>query len=230
MRRNIRPFCKDPTLQFLEDFLYAGSSALILSLAHIYPAYWYVSLFALLPFLWRLTRANLSESVILGIILAGCYAFLVFIGEIMVSPWTFLFKLFFLSLIFSIFGIAVNRIKRYIGFNAILIAFLWLPLEYALSHYAHLGSIFTFSETDSTLLIRFGSLFGMLLVSFVVVLINSLILVVLKHVVQALRSRATFPAKEDKRLYPSFKEIILQRRWYYFPDVRDPPLPSSVPR
>lgn len=80
---------KNQTLQFLEDFLYAGSSALILSLAHIYPAYWYVSLFALLPFLWRLTRANLSESVVLGIILAGCYAFLVFIGEILVSPWTF---------------------------------------------------------------------------------------------------------------------------------------------
>lgn len=107
---------------------------------------------------------------------------------------------------------------------------MWLPLEHALSHYAHLGSIFTFSETDSTLLIRFGSLFGMLMVSFVVVLINSLILIVLKRVIQALRSHATFPAKDDKRPYPPFKEIILERRWYYFPDVRDPPLPSSVPR
>jgi len=229
MRRSFRPLCKDKTLQFLEDFLGAGTSALILSVAHIYPAYWFVSLIALLPFFWRLTRANLSRSIALGISLAGSYAFVAFFAEFLFSPWTFLIKFLLLSLIFSAFGIAVNRTKRYLGFNAFLIPFSWLPLEYILKSYAHLGSIFVFPETDSTLLIRIGSLFGILMVSFVVVLINALILILLKRVVQALSSRATFPAKEDKRLYPAFKNIILQKRWYYFPDPRAPPLPSSIP-
>jgi len=220
-----QPELKEKTLQFLEDFLYAGSSALILSLIHTHPEYWFISFFALIPFLWRLTRTNLGRSVVLGIILSSCYAFVAFIDEVSVSPWTFLVKLFLLGLVFSVFGIAANRIKRYGGFNAVIfIAFFWLPLEYALSHYVHLGGIFTFSEIDSALLIRFSSLFGMLVVSFVVVLVNSLILIVLKRVVQGLRSRATFPAKEDKKPYASFKEIILQRRWYYFPDLRAPPI------
>jgi len=220
-----KPELKEKTLQFLEDFLYAGSSALILSLVHTHTEYWFISLFALIPFLWRLTRANLCRSVVLGIILAGCYAFVAFIDELLVSPWTFLLELFLLCLVFSIFGVAVNRIKRYVGFNAVIfIAFFWLPLEYALSHYAHLGGIFTFSEIDSALLIRFSSLFGLLVVSFVVVLINSLILIILKRVAQALRSRSAFAAKDDKKPYPSFKETILQRRWYYFPDLRAPPI------
>jgi apolipoprotein N-acyltransferase len=227
--RNFRPFRNDHTLQFLEDFLGAGSSAFILSVAHIYPVYWFVSLFALLPFFWRLFRANLYRSVVLGIILAGCYAFVAFFVEALVSPWTFLLKFLILCLVFSAFGIAINRTKRYLGFNAFLIPFLWLPLEYILTHYAHLGSIFTFSETDSTLLIRIGSLFGILMISFVIVLINSLILILLKRVSQALSSRAKSPAKGDKRIYLPFKEIILQKRWYYFPDPRAPPPPSIVP-
>jgi hypothetical protein len=66
-----------------------------------------------------------------------------------------------------------------------------------------------------------------LMVSFAVVLINSLILIFLKRVAQALSSPTTFPAKEDKRIYLPFKEIILQRRWYYFPDLRAPPCLNS---
>ena len=229
MEHNLRPFCKDRTLELLEDFLGAGTSALIVSVAHIYPAYWFISLFALLPFFWRLTKANLSRSIILGMSLAGCYAFVAFFADALVSPSTFLLKLVCLSLVFSAFGIAVNRTKRYLGFNAFLIPFLWLPLEYILRSYAHLGSIFAFPEVNSTILIRIGSLFGILMVSFVVILINSLILILLKHVVQAISSRKTFPVKEDKRPYPNFKNIILQKRWYYFPDPRAPPLPSNFP-
>ncbi len=224
MRRNLRPLCEDKTLQFLEDFLGAGTSALILSVAHIYPAYWFISLFALLPLFWRLTRANLTRSVVLGISLAGCYAFVAFFAEVLLFPWTFLVKFLLLSLIFSAFAITVNRTKKYLGFNAFLIPFLWLPLEYVLSHYAHLGSIFAFPEVNSILLIRIGSLFGVLMISFVVVLINSLFLILLKRLVQALSSRKTLPVKEDKGLYPAFKHIILQKRWYDFHDPRAPPV------
>jgi len=228
MRRNSGPFWKDQTLQFTDHFVYAGTSALVLSLAHIHPAYWFLSFFALLPFLWRLNRVNLSGSIIAGIILGGCYASVAFIDQVLVSPWTFLLRLFVLCLIFSAFGAAVNRIKRYIGFHPIFIASLWLPLEYALTHYAHLSSIFTFPEIDSALLIRIGSLFGILMVSFAVVLMNSLILILLKHVVQALRSPATFPLKEDKRIYPLPEQIQLQRHWYRFAQPRAPPSPKVL--
>ena len=135
---------------------------------------------------------------------------------------------FFLSLIFSLFGIAANRIKKYIGFNPIFITALWLPLEYVLNHNAYLGSIFTFSEIESTLLFRIASLFGLLMVSFLVVLINALFLIFSEHFVKALGSHTTFLVKDDKRPYPPFKEIILERSLYYLPNHRAPPQ-KSVP-
>jgi len=228
MRHTAIPSYKGKSLHFVENFLFAGSSALILSVAHTHAHYWFISVFALLPFFWRLTRVNFSGSIVLGIILAHCYAFVVSIDQILVSPWSFVSKLLLLSLIFSAFGVAVNRVKSHIGFHPVFIAVLWLPLEYLLTHHAHLGSIFTFSETDSTLLIRIGSLFGILTISFAVVLINSLVLILLSRVVQGLRSRAALPAKDNQRLYLPFKQIIIERRFYYYAVPRAPPRDRSL--
>lgn len=210
----------------IESFLYAGSSALLISVAHLYPEFWFVSLFALIPFLWRAIRVSLFESVILGGLLAASYCFVSFRPESWATPGTFLFTVVGLIALFALYGTIVNRIKKHLGFNIIFIAALWLPLEYALSHYAGLENLFAISADENTLPLRIGSLFGMLMISFIIVLINSLILVILRQVAQALLSRGTLPIPDDKRPYPPFKEIILERCWYYFPDVRAPPLPS----
>ncbi len=220
---------KRQTPGFFGNFTCAGSSALLISVAHLYPEFWFVSLFALIPFLWRATLVSLFESIVLGSLLATSYCLVMVPVASWATPDAFLLKLLALNVLFALYGTLVNKMAKHIGFNAIFIAVLWMPLEYALSHYADLGRIFTFSETDSTLLFRIGSLFGMLIISFVVVLMNSLILLVLKRVVQAISSRGTFPITNDKKLYFAFKEIILERRWYDFPDPRAPPLPSSVP-
>ncbi len=219
----VNPPEEDKSLRFTEDFICAGSSALILSLIHLYPDYWFLSIFALLPFLWRLTSTNLSGSIILGTILGNCYAFVAFTDQILISPWIFLLKLFSLCIIFSAFGVAVNRINRYTGFNPIFIAALWLPFEYALCNYTHLENIFTFSGTDSTFLIRISSLLGILMVSFVIVLINSLILIAIRRAVQAFCSETKFSLEDKKISYPFFKEVILQKLCYYYPMRRTPP-------
>jgi hypothetical protein len=208
-------------IRLLESFLCAGSSALLISAAHLYPEFWFVSLFALIPFLWRAIRVSLFESIILGGLLAASYCFVSFRVESWAAPGAFLFTLVGLIVLFALYGTVVNRIKKYIGFNVIFIAVLWLPVEYALSHYAGLGNLLALSTGESSLLL--GSLFGMLMISFVIVLVNSLILIILRQVAQVLFSRGTFSIPDDKRPYPPFKEIILERRWYYFPDVRAPP-------
>ena len=251
-------------IRFLENFLCAGSSALLISVAHLYPEFWFVSLFALIPFLWRvvgrvpnppqadkkpdngiaafinkrcrvicsirlqriLLRTRPTSVVMPGMMLATCYLLVTYPAELYISPGAFLLKLFVLNLIFCLYGIVVNRLKKCIGFNAIFIAALWLPLEYALSHYAGLESLFASSPDKTGLPVRIGSLFGMLMISFVIVLVNSLILIILRQVAQVLFSRGRLSIPDDKQAYPPFKEIILERRWYYFPDVRAPPLPS----
>ncbi len=80
------PKHNDITLNLLVHFICAGTSALILSIAHIHPEYRLISLFALLPFLWRLNRANLLGSILLGVILAVCYIFVAFTGEALKYP------------------------------------------------------------------------------------------------------------------------------------------------
>ena len=170
----------------------------------------------------KLRGVRPTSAVILGMMLATCYALVAQLSELWTAPGSFLLKLIALNTIFIAYGIAVNRLKKHIGFNAIFIAILWLPLEYALSHYAGLESLFALSTGESSLLL--GSLFGLLMISFIIVLINSLILAILRQVAQALLSRGALSIKDDKQAYPPFKEIILERRWYYFPDVRAPPL------
>jgi hypothetical protein len=222
-------------IRFLENFLCAGSSALLISGAHLYPEFWFVSLFALIPFLWRAIRVSLFESIILGGLLATSYSFVALRSELWATPGALLFTLVGLNALFALYGTIVNRIKKHLGFNVIFIAALWLPVEYALSHYAGLESFFASSpdktgwpvKTGLPVLLRIGSLFGLLMISFIIVLVNSLILIIIRQAAQALLSGGRFPIRDDKRPYPPFKEILLERHWYYFPDVRAPPRMSS---
>jgi apolipoprotein N-acyltransferase len=227
---------RDKVIRFLESFLCAGTSALLIAAAHLYPvkqampALWWLSLVALTPFLWRAVKASLIDSIILGAFLAFSYCFVAFPTHTFLFSAQFLVKLLAFNLLFVFYAVAVNRMGKHIGFNAIFIAALWLPLEYALSHYAGFCSIFTFSITDSSFGYRIASLFGLLMLSFVVVLINSLILIILKNIAQALLSKALLIVKTNKKTYPSSKVILLPTRWFSFPDMRAPPVASSIMR
>ena len=220
------PEHNDITLKLLVHFICAGSSALILSIAHIHPEYWFISLFAMVPFLWRLNRTTLSGSILLSVILAGCYAFVVYTDRVLVAPGSFLLNLLLLSLVFSIFGIAVNRIKSYIGFSPVFIAALWLPLEYVLTNYTALGSIFSLSNAGSGFVVRFASLFGFLMISFCIVLINSLILMLLQHAYLKGYSNSKFRFSKEKSYRFHFENILPLRNWYYILNPRAPPLDS----
>jgi apolipoprotein N-acyltransferase len=221
---------RDKVIRFLESFLCAGTSALLIVAAHLYPALWWLSLVALAPFLWRAVKVRLSESIILGGLLASAYCFVAFPIGSWATAGAPVFKLLELVILLALYSFAVNRIGKRIGFNAIFISALWLPLEYALSCYAGFGSIFTFSITDSSLGYRIASLFGLLMLSFMVVLVNSLVLMILKHAVQVLLSKSPLIIKADKKTYPPFREILLPTRWFSFPDMRAPPVASSITR
>jgi apolipoprotein N-acyltransferase len=225
---DVDPDDNDIAQRLLAHSICAGTSALILSIAHIHPEYWFISFFALIPFLWRLKRASLFGSILLGFILAVCYAFVALTGEAVAAPWTFLLNLLLLSLVFSTFGMAVNRIKRYIGFSPVFIAAFWLPLEYVLTHYTALGSIFSFSREGSGFVVRFGSLFGFLMISFGIVFINSLILVLIEHMSRWVASNVSFGFAEEKKYYLVFQTIAPARRRCYFSEPRAPPTPITA--
>ncbi len=214
----------DPILRFLVNFLCAGSSALFLSIINQYPEFWFISMFALVPFLWRVIKETLSGSVLLSIILASCYIFIAYSHEIAVYPSTFLFKFICINFIVSVFGVAVNRINRYLGFNPIFIAILWLPLEYGLTHYAGFETIFAFTQSGSGFVLRLASLFGFLIVSFCIILINSLILMLFEHAYSKGCSNSKFRFSKEKLYYLCSGNILPLKNWYYVLNPRAPPL------
>jgi len=118
--------------------------------------------------------------------LALSYCFVMAPFESWAIPPRIILKLLVLIVFFVVYAGAVNRIARRIGLHAIFIAVLWLPLEYGLNRLGGINQILTLPENDSGLLIRIGTLFGMLMVSFVIVLANILILILLKEVIEAL--------------------------------------------
>lgn len=211
-------------LHWTVSFLCAGSSALLISAAHAYPELWFFSLFALVPFLWRAIRGSLLESVVLGGMLGLSYAFVAF----PIASWTSLgasvLTLVGLILLFAIYSAIVNRIKKRLGFNAIFIAASWLPLEYVISHYANLGNLFAVVSDESGLLFRFGSLFGLLMVSFVVVVVNTLILISVGRIVRAIPSGAPRPRQENRLSCHPIEYPYRESARYLVRSPRAPPM------
>ncbi|HWR83532.1 MAG TPA: hypothetical protein VN285_09530 [Candidatus Deferrimicrobium sp.] len=219
----------DRVVRLSESFLCAGSSALLVALAHLHPQLWWLSLLALVPFLWRAVNIKFAEAVALGAFLAVAYGFVAFPPDSVTHPLASLLKLGGLCVLFAVYGAGVSLIGRRIGLNAIFIAALWLPLEFALSRYTGLQSFFTFSSSatvwqDSSQLLRIASLFGVLMISFVVVLVNMLLLLVLRRVIHALRSREALVFKIARKFIAIYTEPIFERCSYYFPDRRAPPI------
>lgn len=209
--------------RLIESFLCAGSSALLIAVVHLHPQFWMLSLFALVPFLWRATKVGVGESVILGALLAASYGFVAFANTLWLEPGVFLFQLVGLIVVFTLYAVTVNRIVAHAGFNVCLIAASWLPLEYVLRSYINGGGFFVLSGADSMLVTRIASLFGLLVVSFVVVLVNSLILVISQCLARGTRSCASCQSALDQRVYPIIETIVPGLHWHYIADPRAPP-------
>ncbi len=206
-----------------ENILCGGSSAVMLAFAHVHPELWFISFFALVPFLWRLCHVNRKGALALGLILATIYVFATSLGDALPAPRAFLFKLLALNTAFAIFGLAINRVKKYLGFDPLFIALLWFPLGYVLFQFAGLRDIFAIPHAGPNLVIGFGSLFGILLWSSVIILGNSLILLFARYAKRQLLGRSKVQPASDRQLYINSDKFFFERRWYSVPNPRAPP-------
>jgi len=205
------------------SFLCAASSAILMSFAHVFGELWFISFFALVPFLWRLCHVSLRGAVSLGVMLATFFVCATSVSDLIFAPKIFLLKLLSLNIAFALFGLVISRVKKSLGFDPLFVALLWFPMEYVLIHYAGLGTIFSISSSGSSLIIGFCSLFGILLGSLAIVLGNSLLLLILRYVRRWILLGKDLLTAGDKEAYPLIDEVIIERRWYYFPTPRAPP-------
>lgn len=214
-----------PSIRIALAFFSAGTSALLIAVAHLRPEYWFVSLFALVPFLWRAARAGLGEAVFLGAALATSYCLV----TASVASWeavrASLPKLLSLNLLFVLYSVAVNRMACHVGFNAVFVAVFWLPIEWSFNRFAQVGNVFGFAGTSSELVTRISSVFGALMLSFLVVLINSLIVIVSARLAHAEGSCARPCGRSSAacEFHRWFEDIQLKLQWYYSASPRSPP-------
>ncbi len=184
-----------------------------------------VSIFALIPFLWLVLRAGKNRAALTGLFLALSYGFVslpVFGVRISVEE---ILKLLILCLIFVSYSLIVNGLKRRAKLDIVLVALLWLPLEYVLRRFGWTDGLWPVALADSDLFLRIASLFGVLTISFGIVLTNFLIIVFIGRILGALPRRPVLSTTSDSEPIITDIHIPSPRQWFKFPDVRDPPLP-----
>jgi hypothetical protein len=205
------------------NVLSAGASALLLSIAHLRPQFWFISFFALLPFLWRLRRLNAGRAVTLGITLAVFFVLGNCADDLIGAPKTFLVKLLSFGVAFGFFAYIVRRATRKLGFDPLFVALVWLPIEFVLIRFAGLESIFTIADSGSPFIVRFCALFGVLLGSLVVLWSNSFLLLIIQRVGDRMPSRSRAPVEILQPAFASVTKEVSEGGSYSLPHVRAPP-------
>lgn len=174
------------------DILLSVSSGLILTLAFPKMGYAYLVWVALLPFFWSLRGKSLKDSFYLGYTLgfvhfSGLFYWIVYVAvtygnlSYHVGVVVLALLVLYLSLYPGIFAVTFNFFERS-GFNHILWApFLWVSLEYLRSFlltgfpWENLGC----SQFSILKIIQISDIFGVYGISFLIVLVNSTIFLLL---------------------------------------------------
>jgi apolipoprotein N-acyltransferase len=199
----------------------------LLCAIHVHGSLYWFSLLALVPFLWRVVRVAFAESVLVGVLLGGS----LFVVATPINSAGLLdtsLRALALAGLFALYAATVNRLARCCGRNVIFLALPWLPLEYAWRTWVGHGSFLAFSQMDSFFVLRIGSIFGILMVSFFVIVINVAVLGLIDCTMRMLEHTAVIISAEgalEHRLNDAVRSLT--RRVYLLPLGRAPPSHSS---
>ncbi len=209
--------------QLRTNLLCAGSSAIMLTFAHQHAELWFVALFALVPFLWRLPSVSRLQALFLGMTLATVYMIAANSGELSVAPVAFAGKMAAVNAIFALFGLAINRLSKRLGFNPLIIAFVWFPLGFLLAELGGPTESLLIGQSGGELLVGFGSLMGVLFWSALMVLANGLIILLAHFIQRRLLRRSSVRRTEFRPVYTFDLVLPLTQRWAIIPSRRAPP-------
>jgi hypothetical protein len=232
-RDNVRQ-AKSPLVTWAESFIFAGSSAFLLHVANLFPEYWYVSFFALTPFLFRIIKASPRESLHLGFLFGLSFFAVLAIDYQTNSPLPSLLKLLSGTGLFALFGWTVgwaSRRWRNWGFNPFIIALLWVGLEIGLLKLGFIGVLLGEAVRQPPVWAEFShpffggmvALFGFLTVSAIIVLLNSLLVLVILKTLAIKRPRGK-TVQEDERTWGVLSTLgFSPKKIYLVPQGRAPP-------
>jgi len=198
---------------------------------NLFPEYWYVSFFALTPFLYRIIKATCgersrtapSESLRLGFLFGLSFFAVSLVDSPMNYPFPPLLMLLSGTALFAFFGWIVGWARHRWGFNPSIVALLWVGLEIGLVKLGFVGGILGEAEFSHPFFGGLVALFGFLTVSAIIVLLNSLLVLLLLKTLEVTRPQGN-TVQEDKRTWgvlstPGF----FPKKIYLVPQGRAPP-------
>lgn len=206
-----------------ESFLYAGSSALLLLLAHFFSQYWYLSFFALIPFLFRVMQASPAESLRLGFLLGLSFFGASAANSLIGSGLSALLNLACVTGLFALFGWSTGLARESWGFNPSIVALLWVGLEIGLVKFGFASGVLGEAGFSHPLLHGMVGLFGFVTASAIIVLLNSVILLAVLKGLEAEIVRAEAAEESERVCSPIITRNLFAEKVYVVPEGRAPP-------
>ena len=209
-----------------ESFIFAGSSALLFHIANLFPIYWYFSFIALIPFLYRTTKATPNESLRLGILFGFSFFMISASSAIPTSLLLFIIKSLLGTGIFTLFTWAVVYINNRYGFKPVLVSLLWTGLEMTLFKLGFAIGFLPEAVIAHPFFHGLVVLFGFVTVSAIIVLLNSLlVLVITNHLLKKRPYGKAIEEEARKSYLPVTRNFINKIIYLTFAD-RAPPQTS----
>ena len=187
-----------------------------------------IYLIALLPYFWRLLNSDAKRTVWLGVLVANSFVFVAYADNLILAPVRFALQLTYFNLAFVSYGVTINRVKETFGRSALLLVFLWLPLEYCLNNLASVESLFATSIVEPRLILRSSILFQILIIPLLIVLLNPLLLLLAGRIISQVPQRRGFRLTPSTGKFTPTAILTLVRVYYNFPALRGPPLESPI--
>jgi apolipoprotein N-acyltransferase len=210
------------------SFVFGGSSALLLLVANLFPAYWYFSFFALTPFLYRIIKATPEESCRLGLLFGLSFFGASATGWPEIPPFLAAIRLLCGTALFAFFGWIIGWARQRWGFNPSLVAVAWAGLELGLGKLGFAGGVLGETTFSHPMLHGLAGLFGLVAGSAIIVLLNSLLALALTKVIKAAKT-AVRTAIEDVRTWDLiFAVNFATEKTYLVPEGRAPPNPPDI--
>lgn len=205
------------------NFLFAGSSALLLLIGNLFPNYWYLSFFALIPFLYRIIRLNALGVLQLGLFFGFTFFSIYKLPDLFAAPLRTILAVCLGTVLFALFAWVVACAKEKFGFNPLFVALLWVLFELGLIKFLAEENSYFHPSTSLGVFDGLSVLFGFLAVSFVIVLVNSLLVFAIEKTVSLAKARGQGVWENESVWDLTSIPGLFAQKVYLIPSVRSPP-------
>ena len=209
---------------FLFDFISAGSSALILSFFYIHIDLGFSYAVALLPVLLRAINTDIRGAATCGFLLSICLSFVISSRGVLESPLNYVTIIILLSSSFIVFTVTINRLKKYFLMSFLLFIALGLSLEHIHKSFFKFQNVFYSIKGNTGFAFRSITLFGIVILSFFAIAVNSILLILLGILRKKLVSRKYICAFRESLFFSGSNEKALLKHIECLPSLRAPPL------